>query len=339
MFMDGADRKRWKKRRHGRRMSYVLLLVGFGLLIAGANFFVEGASKIAALLRVSPILIGLTIVAFGTSSPEATVSVIAALNNNAGVSLGNVIGSNIFNTTLVIGLTAVIMAVQVESDTIRKEIPFTVLSSVALLVLIGDDWFQGSEAVNLITRGDGIILLLFFVIFMYYIYEAARNSREQQTAVSPQSEAPGPWGRHVLVTVGGLAAIIYGGHLVVKHSTSIAMAWGMSETLVGLTIVAVGTSLPELVTSVAAALKKQNEIAVGNIVGSNIFNILFVLGLSSVISPLAVERGIYVDVWIMIVLTVLMLIASRSDYKVKRAEGILLVLLYLGYAAYIIMRG
>lgn len=318
-------------------ISFILLLLGFGLLVFGANFFVEGSSKIAAFLRVPPMLIGLTIVAFGTSSPEATVSIIAALNNNAGVALGNVVGSNVFNTTLVVGFTALIMAVQVQSETIRKEIPFTVLASIVLFVLISDISLQGSE-INVISRGDGIILLLIFSIFMYYLLEVARKSREKGND-EHQSVSKATWGKYISYGLAGLGAIIYGGHLVVQHSTTIALQLGMSEMLVGLTIVAVGTSLPELVTSITAALKKQNDIAVGNIVGSNIFNILFILGISSVISPLSVNSNIITDVIIMVVLTLLLLIVSRTHYKVGRSEGLLLVILYLGYMTFIIMRG
>ncbi|HZG84299.1 calcium/sodium antiporter [Paenibacillus sp.] len=318
-------------------MSYLLLMVGFALLILGANYFVEGSSKIAAYFRVPPILIGLTIVAFGTGSPEATVSIIAALNQNAGVSLGNVIGSNVFNTAFVVGVVAIIMAIQVKGETIKKEIPFTFLASFVLLVLISDYSLQQS-AINVITRGDGIILLLFFAIFMYYIFEAARNSREEG-GTQAASVGNATLGKPIFFGAAGLAAIIYGGHLVVQHSTIIALRWGMTETLVGLTIVAVGTSLPELVTSVAAALKKQNEIAVGNVVGSNIFNILFVLGVSAVISPLGVERVMVTDVVILIVLTALLFVVSRTHYKVGRIEGMVLTLSYIGYMAYVMIRG
>ncbi|HZG55260.1 calcium/sodium antiporter [Paenibacillus sp.] len=320
-------------------MSYILLLVGFGLLIAGANYFVEGASSIAARLRVSPMLIGLTIVAFGTSSPEATVSIIAALQHNAGVSLGNVIGSNVFNTALVTGLVAVIAAIQVRSETIRKEIPFTLLASTALLVLVGDLALQGA-ATSWITRGDGLILLLFFSVFLYYLFEAARNGKGTDAAVGQtERKAPASWAKLIFFTAAGLGAIIYGGHLVVLHATAIALRLGMSETLAGLTIVAVGTSLPELVTSVAAAVKKQNDIAIGNIVGSNIFNILFVLGVSAVISPLPVAGPMLVDIAVLIALTGLLFVVSRTHYRVGRIEGTALVLAYAAYMVYVVMRG
>ncbi|MFD2670944.1 calcium/sodium antiporter [Marinicrinis sediminis] len=316
-------------------MAYIWLSAGFILLIAGANYFVDGSSKIAAFLRVPPILIGLTIVAFGTGSPEAMVSIMAAIEGNAGMSLGNVIGSNVFNTTLVIGVTAIIMAIRVESETIRKEIPFTLLATTALLVMISDRTLQGHD-VNVITRGDGILLLLLFSIFMYYIFEAAKNSREANT-VEQETGTKASWMKYTLISVVGLAAIIFGGQLVVTNSTTIALELGMTQTMVGLTIVALGTSLPELVTSVAAALKKQNEIAVGNVVGSNIFNLLFVVGVSSMITPMEPEAKIGTDVWMLIFLTLLLLIVSRTQYKVGRIEGILLVIGYAAFMVYVIM--
>ncbi|NMO97614.1 calcium/sodium antiporter [Paenibacillus lemnae] len=318
-------------------MTYLLLLVGFGLLIVGANYFVEGASKIATLLRVSPMLIGLTIVAFGTSSPEATVSIIAALNGSEGVALGNVVGSNVFNTTLILGLTALVIVIKVQSETIKKEIPFTLLASVVLLILVSDVSLQGMDT-NTVTRGDGLILLSFLVIFLYYLIEVARNSRESSAAEHNPADRP-PLGRNLIFGLAGLGAIIYGGHLVVQNSTMIALQWGMSETLVGLTIVAAGTSLPELVTSVAAALKGENEIAVGNIVGSNIFNILFVLGLSAVISPLRVEGSMTLDMLILIAITVILFVMARTGSKISRLEGLFLTALFAGYMTFIIIRG
>lgn len=319
-----------------KRITYLLLIIGFALLIKGADFFVDGASKIAQALHVSPLLIGLTIVAFGTSSPEATVSIVAALEENAGVAIGNVVGSNIFNITFVVGLTALLSPLKVESETIRKEIPFTLLASTSLLILISDISLQSLSS-NFITRGDGFIFLLFFAIFLYYIFEVARHSRDRIKQESAAVEEPS-WGKNILFTLGGLAAIIFGGDLTVNSSTKIAYSFGMSETLVGLTIVAVGTSLPELITSVTAALKKQSEIALGNIVGSNIFNILFVLGAASVISPLAVDPKIVVDVVLMIILTIVLLIFSRSNSQIGKIEGVILAVAYIIYMIYIILR-
>jgi cation:H+ antiporter len=323
-------------------MTYVLLLIGFALLIKGADYFVEGSSNIAALLKISPLLIGLTIVAFGTSSPEAMVSILAALHGNADVALGNIVGSSIFNITLVVGITALINPLKVESATIRKEIPFTLLGSIALLIIISDIALQNLSS-NLITRGDGLILLLIFSIFIYYIFEAAKHSREQAiednvntTYIQTNRRT---WTKHILLTLGGLAAIIFGGDLVVDNSIKIAYALGMSGTLVGLTIVAVGTSLPELVTSITAAVKKQSEIALGNIVGSNIFNIFFVLGISSAISPLPVDNRIFTDVILMISLTAVLFFFSKSQSKIAKSEGIVLTAVYSIYMIFIILRG
>ncbi|MFN7249357.1 MAG: calcium/sodium antiporter [Anaerobacillus sp.] len=316
-------------------MNYVLLLFGFGLLIKGADFFVTGSSNIARILRVPPILIGLTIVSFGTSSPEATVSILAAMEGSSGVSLGNVIGSNIFNITLVVGLTAIINPLKVENETIRKEIPFALLASIVLLVLVSDVALQALST-NLLTRSDGLIFLLFFAVFLYYIFEVARASREK-TMLEPKIPNKS-WVKNSFITVLGLGAIIFGGDLVVKNSTQIAFTYGMSETLVGLTIVAIGTSLPELVTSITAALKKQSEIALGNIVGSNIFNLLFVLGASSTIAPIIVSEKIFIDVILMVLLTIVLLIFSRTRFTVGKFEGYFLALTYMVYLSFIILR-
>ncbi|MBT2571808.1 calcium/sodium antiporter [Planococcus sp. ISL-110] len=317
-------------------MTYLLLLVGFALLIKGADYFVEGASKIAQSLRVSPLLIGLTIVAFGTSAPEASVSFIAAFEGNSDVAIGNVVGSNIFNITFILGVTALVFPLMVQSETIRKEIPFALLGAVALLLLISDIQL-GSSATNLITRTEGMMLLLFFAVFLYYIFEVARKDR-RLTEENPPDIANVSKTKNTLLTIGGLAAIVFGGNLVVENSIQIALSLGMSETLVGLTIVAVGTSLPELVTSITAALKKQVDIALGNIIGSNIFNIFFILGTSAAISPLTVDSKIFSDVWVMIAVSILLMILARTKYKISRIEGSALAVIYIIYVIYIILR-
>lgn len=315
-------------------MVYLFLIIGFILLIKGADWFVDGASNISRLLRVSPIVIGLTIVAFGTSAPEATVSIIAAISDSADVSLGNVIGSNIFNTTLVVGAAAFLYPLSVKNTTIRKEIPFTLLSSILLLTLISDQ-LHGLKT-NLLTRSDGIVLLLFLVIFMSYIFELAHKGRNESTTENIPNDIK--WGKSLLLTLIGLAGIILGGQMVVNNGTEIALMLGMSETLVGLTIIAIGTSLPELVTSITAALKKESDIAFGNIVGSNIFNILFVLGASAFIAPLPVNDKIFADIWIMLILTVLLFIFSRTNYKIGKMEGLFLTFVYVLYLIYVIFR-
>ncbi|RSK28095.1 calcium/sodium antiporter [Bacillus sp. HMF5848] len=314
-------------------MSYLLLIVGFVLLIKGADFFVDGASKIATFLNISPLIIGLTIVAFGTSSPEGTVSIIAALEGNADVAVANIVGSSIFNITLVIGLTALFNPLKVENSTIRKEIPFTLLASIAMYILILD------STTVIVSRNDGIILLLFFAVFMYYIIEAALNNKDR----APLYEIDVPTEKtsitkSIMFTLGGLLAIIFGGELVVSSSIKIALALGMSETLVGLTVVALGTSLPELITSIVAAIKKMSEIALGNIIGSNIFNLLFVLGIASVVAPLPVDTKIFTDAVILIVLTIILFLFSRSKHRISKLEGLVLTLAYIGYMTFIIIR-
>jgi len=319
-------------------MTYLLLLVGFALLIIGADYFVKGASAISALLRVPPILVGLTIVSFGTSSPEATVSIIAALNGNDDVSLGNVVGSNLFNTLFVLGVTAFIAPLIVKSQTIRKEIPFSFLASITLLVLMADIFLQDFSD-NMLTRSDGIILLLIFAVFLYYIFELARKSRNDfGEQPSKMEEKDKKWVKNGTFILGGLAAIVFGGDLVVKNSTEIALSLGMSEALVGLTIVAVGTSLPELVTSAVAAWKKESEIALGNIIGSNIFNILFVLGASATISPIGVNSSLFTDIAILIVYTIVVLIFALTHLTIGKREGIFLAISYIVYMVYIILR-
>ena len=317
-------------------MEYILLIIGFVLLIKGADYFVEGASNIAVKLNVSPLLVGLTIVALGTSSPEATVAILAALEGSPGVVLGNVIGSNIVNITVVIGLTALIAPLTVQSETVRKEIPFAMLAAIVLMILMADVALQGAGA-NIINRGDGIIILLFFSVFLYYVFEMARKNRSS-TVEKVDADTGESWLKNILFTIGGLIAIIIGGEMVVSSATEIALSLGMSEALVGLTIVAIGTSLPEIMTSVTAALKGKGDMAIGNVVGSNIFNIFFVTGTASTVAPIAAESKLFFDGWVMVGLTVLLLIFSRTHFKIGRREGAVLLLAYITYLVYIIIR-
>ena len=227
-------------------MAYLILILGFAALIKGADYFVEGASGIAKILRLPPILIGLTIVAFGTSAPEAAVSIKAAIDGSSGIALGNIVGSNIFNITLIIGITALIFPLAVERETVKKEIPFALLSSILLFILI-QDVSLSNHYENLLTKTDGLVFLCFFAIFLFYLFEVAMHSREKTE--EEKNDRSIPVGKNVLSTLGGLTAIIIGGDLVVESSITIANSLGMSETLIGLTIVAGGTSLPELITS------------------------------------------------------------------------------------------
>ncbi|TMW72855.1 calcium/sodium antiporter [Alteribacter natronophilus] len=318
-------------------LPYILLVGGFLLLIKGAGWFVDGASNIGALLKISPLVIGLTIVAFGTGAPEATVSILAALKGSADVAVGNVVGSNLINITMVVGVTAIIAPITVKNQTIRKEIPFALLSAVALLIFMSDSYLEGT-AVTSISRSEGVTLLLFFTVFMYYIIEAARNNQDQSYGPPPHDTSASGWMKQIILTAGGLAAIIFGGELVVRNALEIAYRFGMSETLAGLTIVAVGTALPEFATCITAALKGKSEIAVGNIIGSNIFNTFFVIGLAAIILPLDVDARMIVDVILMCVMTVVLLVFSRTRFAVGKYEGAILTAVYLIYLVYIIFR-
>jgi cation:H+ antiporter len=320
-------------------VSYLLLIVGFVLLVKGADLFVEGSSKLAKILRIPPIIIGLTIVAFGTSTPEAAVSISASINGSEGISLGNVIGSNLVNISLILGLTTVITPMIVQKKTIVKEIPLALLGSVALLVMLLDTSLT-SETVNSLSRTDGIILLLFFGVFVYYIVEVAiKNKNNQKIYFIEKDDKKPSVLPSLLKLLIGLGGLVLGGWLVVKYGQEIALSLGMSETLVGLTIVSIGTSLPELVTSVTAALKKESEIALGNIIGSNIFNIMFVLGISSTINPITISSNIVIDIVLMIMVTfVVMIFATTHKRKINRIEGSVLLAIYLAYLTFILIR-
>lgn len=315
-------------------MNYILLVIGLVALIFGADFFVDGASSIAKKLRVPALLIGLTIVAFGTSAPEVAVSVSASLKGNNGIAVGNVLGSNIFNVAFILGVAALLFPLSVERQTIKKEIPIMILSSLALFAL-GADTFFGSSNEMYITRGDGIVLLLLFASFMYYIFEVAKNSRESvELLTDPLQDSTT---KMVLKTIGGLVLIVVGGNLVVESAVNIATAFGISQTIIGITIVAIGTSLPELVTSVTASLKKNPEIAVGNVVGSNIFNVFLILGISAVINPLKIDPSILLDMGFNIVLSVILLVFAMTSRTINKREGAVLLSLYVGYTAYLLM--
>lgn len=303
----------------------VLLLTGFLLLIKGADFFVEGSSALAKLLKVSATLIGLTIVAFGTSTPETAVSITAALRGSNSIAFSNIIGSNIFNLLMVIGVCALIKDMPIDKKILKKDYVFCVFLTLLLMLMI----FFDKEA----GRLDGIVLLLLFIIYIYIMIKTAQSNRaeiEEIRTISPL--------RAVLYIVGGVAAIILGGNLVVDNARIIALNFGLSETLVGLTIIAVGTSLPELVTSVVASRKGENGLALGNVVGSSIFNIAFILGFSATMSPLKADGFILYDMAALLITMLVTWLLAVNDKKVSRKEGILLVSMYIAYMVYIIKR-
>ena len=318
-------------------LSFALLIAGFILLVKGADFFVDGSSSIAKLLKIPSIVIGLTIVAFGTSAPEAAVSIIAGINDSNDIAMGNVIGSNMFNLLVVLGVSAAIKPVQIKDQIIKKDYPFMIIATVLLLVM-SYDVLLGGETANRISRGDAIILLVFMGIFLYSVISSALRSRKENID-SGEDDIPS-YGvvKSLLFTIGGLAGIIIGGQFVVDSASDIAIRFGMSQTLVGLTIVAVGTSLPELVTSIVAARKGESDIAIGNVVGSNVFNILFVLAASAVISPMNINAQCLTDLLILMAVTLVTYIFCVTKKRVNRAEGIVLTSVYVIYLAYAIIR-
>lgn len=316
-------------------MVYLLLLVGFLFLIKGADTFVTGSSSIARKLKIPSLIIGLTIVAFGTSAPEAAVSITAAIQGQNDMAIANVVGSNIFNILGVVGIASIISPIKVQKSTIIKEFPFALLASVVLMILSYDTKFQGYDA-NLLTRADGLILLALFAVFMYYLVEMAITSKEDINEESSEKEIS--IAKSVVMGILGFIGILIGGKLVVDSASDIAISLGMSENLVGLTIVSIGTSLPEFATSVIAAKKGESDIAIGNVVGSNIFNILFVLGSSATISNLQIQSMVFVDMLIMLLVTIIAYALSATNRKINKLEGSILTMTYILYMVFIIIR-
>ena len=305
-------------------MEYVLLLVGFVLLIKGADFFVEGSSSLARILRIPSVIIGLTIVAMGTSAPEASVSINAALAGSNDIAISNVVGSNIFNGLVVVGVCAVLAAFQTNKDILKRDMPLNIFVSAILCLMFLD---------GKLSRTEGILLLAGMVLYLCFMIRSALKNREPgidiQTLSLPVS---------LLYIVGGLAAVIFGGDLVVDKACIIARSWGVSQNFIGLTIIAVGTSLPELVTSIVATRKGDSSLALGNAIGSNLFNILFILGMSSVISPLHVLDESVIDCLLLTVSAIILYLFARSKKKMTRLEGVICILLYISYTAYLLIR-
>ena len=316
-------------------ITYILLLVvGFIILIKGADVFVDGASSVAGNFRVSKMLIGLTIVAFGTSAPEFAVSVKSLMNGSGDMVLGNVIGSNILNILLILGVSSMFHSLKVKDNTVKKELPITLLMTAIFTVLLSDKLFDKGFN-NTFTRSDGIVIILFFLVFVYYLIKMARNKIDKK-----QDEKYMSMKKAILFTILGIAGIIIGSNLVVENASAIARTIGISERMVALTIIALGTSLPELVTSVTATRKGEYDIAIGNVVGSNIFNIGIVIGI-----PIALFGGIqqisinYIDLTAMIASALLLFIFSYNDRKISKYEGSIFLIMFLVYYGYVIYRG
>lgn len=320
----------------------LLLAVGFAFLVKGADFFVEGSSSIAKKLKVPPIIIGLTIVAMGTSLPETAVSVTASLVQNNELAVSNVVGSNIFNLMFVIGVCSILTPIMVQKATVVRDIPLSLGCALFLLVL-GISGLGDKTGMTL-GHADGVIFLIVFAGYIFTMVRSAMKARAagQKVEIEGVEECDNmkelSYGKSILFLIVGAAAIAFGGDLTVDTASRIAIELGMSQTLVGLTIVSIGTSLPELVTSVVAARKNEVDMAVGNAVGSNIFNILMVLGISSAISPVALIRENIIDIVLLMAFSVMVWIFAGTRKKIERKEGIIMVVVYLVYCAYIIAR-
>ncbi len=307
-----------------------LIIAGFALLIGGADLLVRGASSLAIRMQVPEIVIGLTVVAFGTSTPELVVNLVSALKGSTGIAFGNVIGSNIFNILGILGISALIWPLDVKKATTWNEIPFALLTSFVLLILANDNWFL-SGAQNLLTRGDGLILLGFFVIFLVYTHKLSKQGSDSESSSKLYPLLPS-----LGFIIAGLAGLVIGGNMVVGSAVKLARLIGLSEAVIGLTIVAIGTSLPELSTSIVAALKKKPDIAVGNVIGSNIFNLLFIMGITTQIDSLPYEAAFNPGQYLMIGATILLFIMMFNPrrHRLDRWEGGILVAIYLGYTIY-----
>lgn len=314
-------------------MSYVILIVGFALLTKGADFFVDGAAAVASKLKVPTFIIGMTIVAMGTSAPECAVSITAALKNNNQLAISNAVGSNIFNLMVVCGMCALVSPLAVETGILKKEFPFSVLVAILLLA-------AGLTGMS-VGRIDGILLLVVFCAFLFVMVRSAQKARKQQaTNISDDDDQIQDLGilRCMIYILGGLAAIVLGGDWVVDGASVIAESFGMSQNLIGLTVVAFGTSLPELVTSFTAAKKGQADMALGNVIGSNIFNILLILGLAAAISPMSFLMENAADTIILILMSAEVYFFCRKDHDIRRNEGIIMLAEYLIYMGYICIR-
>ena len=305
-------------------LAIILLVLGFVLLIKGADWFVDGAAGIAARFGIPQLVIGLTIVAMGTSAPEAAVSITAATSGNAGITIGNILGSNILNVLLILGITAAITTVAVQKSTVKWEMPFMHIITIVLAVL----GFTGGE----IVLWEGIVLWALFLVYLGYLFKMAKNGTEEE-----EEEELQPLWKQLCMLAVGIVMIVFGSDMTVDNATILAEAFGMDDRLIGLTIVAFGTSLPELVTSVTAARKGKADIAIGNIVGSNVFNILFVVGTTALITPVTFKTGFLIDSAVALAAGLILWFGVMKEQKLKRPVGILMLAAYAAYFVYLLM--
>lgn len=318
-------------------LSILLLLAGLAMIFYGANLLTDGASSIAKRMRVTPLVIGLTVVAMGTSAPEMAVSLTSAISGKSDISLGNVVGSNIFNILAILGLTALVKPLKVATTTTRVEIPVVILLTIITSVLCLDTMVNGAS-INVIDRSEGMVLLAFFILFMAYTMFIAR--REEESAENALEIKQYPIWLSIVMLLGGLALLIFGGRFFTNGASDIARWLGVSEAVIGLTLVALGTSVPELATSLVAARKGQVDMAIGNVVGSNIFNLLFILGTTAVVKPIGISGITLVDYGTMLLAVVLLYLFTIcfGHRKILRLEGLVLLLCYIAYNTFLVLR-
>lgn len=315
-------------------LEIVLTIIGLALILLGANYLTDGASAVARKFGISDLMIGLTIVAFGTSAPELVISIVSALNGSSEIAIGNVVGSNIFNILMIVGCTALVMPLSIGRSTMSKEIPLVILSSLVLFFCSSDMLIDGEEE-NVVSRADGLVLLVFFLLFMRYTFSIAKDTPPQEL---PQGKKPMKgWGSWICI-LGGLAGLIFGGDLFVDSASGIAKRLGVSESVIGLTLVAMGTSLPELATSIVAAVKKNPGIAIGNVIGSSLFNVFFIMGAAATVRPLKVGNISGVDFGVLIGASFLLLLFGLLIGKrtITRGEGGVMGAIYIAYTVYLV---
>ncbi len=315
----------------------LVLIIGLAAVIMSSEYLVTGASSIAKKFNVSDLVIGLTIVAFGTSFPEMVVSVLSGFQGNGEIAIGNVIGSNISNILLILGVTSIVASLRVTSNTVWKEIPFSFLGVLVFVVLAGDTSIDGLRQ-TIISRSDGIILLAFFAIYLYYTFAVARIGGNENDKKDDYKQLTNS--TSLIYVLGGIFGLMIGGQVSVNAAESLAQSFGLSDAVIGITVIAIGTSLPELVTSVQAARKGKDDLAVGNIVGSNIFNIFWILGVSSFINPIIITEDLTVDIIVLVLASLAMFISlfTLRRHTIDKREGIVMLLIYLGYMIFNLMR-
>ena len=323
-------------------LTIVYIVVGAALVLWGADRLTGGASALARRFDVSELVVGLTVVAMGTSLPELVTSLTSILKGSSDISLGNIVGSNIFNVLMIVGCAALARPITVSRTTVTKDIPFALLSVLILWVVTADSLLDGAGVPNLLSRSDGLVLLGFFAVFMAYTFSVARNYKLSANGcddvVVAAPTAPMPYWKITLYIIIGIAGLVLGGNLFVDGAVCVARELGVSESIIGLTLVSAGTSLPELATSVVAARKGSSSMAIGNVVGSTIFNVFFVMGICSTLAPIAVGNISMVDMLVMLVSCLILWLFSATRYEVQRWEGAVMTLLYVGYTAFLIWR-